>query len=218
MEYVEGEDLRHALAAGAFPVERAQAIAYGSAQGHGAAHAKGIVHRDVKPENILLAGGNGQPETSKLLDFGIAAIQGSATAASRTHGLLLTPSYAAPEQWQDMASEQLDGSAELYALGGVLYEMLTGQTYFRSHNTEGWMHQHLHEAPQPPSQLRPELANRPGLDALVLRLLVKDREQRLEDAAELVNLLDVVRNLPIDAQRESNVLSYRIAISTPLPS
>jgi serine/threonine-protein kinase len=79
MEYMEGEDLRHALAAGAFPVERSLASARGMAQGLGAAHAKGIVHRDVKPENILLADGNGTPETPKLLDFGIAAIQESAT-------------------------------------------------------------------------------------------------------------------------------------------
>jgi len=201
MEYVEGEDLRHALAAGAFPVERALAIAHGIAQGLGAAHAKGIVHRDVKPENILLAGGNGAPETPKLLDFGIAAIQESAPAVSRTHGLLLTAPYAAPEQWQGMASEQFDGRADLYALGGVLYEMLTGQTAFRSHNTEGWMYQHLHEKPPPPSRLRPELANWSGLDALVLRLLAKDREDRPKDAAELLGLLDAVWHSPPDVSR-----------------
>lgn len=203
MEYVEGEDLRHALAAGAFPVERALAIARGVALGLAAAHAKGIVHRDVKPENVLLAGGNGAPETPKLLDFGIAAIQESATAISHTRGLLLTPPYAAPEQWQGMPSGQLDGRADLYALGGVLYEMLTGQTTFRAHNTEGWMHKHLHVEPQPPSSLRPELANLSGIDALVLRLLAKDREQRPRDAAELIGLLDAVRFLPPDAHRET---------------
>jgi len=205
MEYVEGEDLRQALAAGAFPVERALAIARGIAQGLGAAHAKGIVHRDVKPENILLAGGNGAQETPKLLDFGIAAIQESATAVSRTRGLLLTPPYAAPEQWQGMASEQLDGRADLYALGGVLYEMLTGQTCFHAQNTEGWMHRHLHEEPQPPSRLRPELANWQGLDALVLRLLDKEREERPKDAAELLGLLDAVRLVPSDGYQETEI-------------
>ncbi|MFZ0394889.1 MAG: serine/threonine-protein kinase [Terracidiphilus sp.] len=244
MEFVEGEDLRHALSQaaqnpdsgptsrqgttgepasagrvpqqrqnegralapeGAFPVERALAIARGIAQGLGAAHAKGIVHRDVKPENILLAGGNGAPETPKLLDFGIAAIQESATAVSRTRGLMLTPPYAAPEQWQGMPSEQLDGRADLYALGGVLYEMLTGQTVFRSLNTEGWMHRHLHEEPQPPSRLRHELANWPGLDALVLRLLAKDREQRPENAAELLGSLDSIRYRPPDAHQETEI-------------
>jgi serine/threonine protein kinase len=189
MEYVEGPDLRHALEGGAFPVPRALAIARGIALGLGAAHAKGIIHRDVKPENILLAGSEGKPETPKLLDFGIAAMKESATVASRTHGLLLTPPYAAPEQWKGMAAEELDGRTDLYALGGLLYEMLTGQTCFHAHNTEGWMYQHLHEQPQPPSQLHPELADWPGLDALVLRLLAKEREQRFPSVADLLEQL-----------------------------
>jgi len=189
MEYVDGPDLRHALAAGPFAIERALAIARGIAQGLGAAHAKGIIHRDVKPENVLLAGGKGSPEVPKLLDFGIAAMKETATAVSRTHGLMLTPPYAAPEQWKGMAAEELDGRTDLYALGGVLYEMLTGQTPFHAHNMEGWMYQHLHEQPKPPSTLRPELANWPGLDALVLRLLAKDREQRFPSAADLLEKL-----------------------------
>jgi serine/threonine-protein kinase len=189
MEYVEGPDLRHALAAGPFSVERALAIARGIALGLGAAHAKGIVHRDVKPENILLAHGPNSEEIPKLLDFGIAAMKETATAVSHTHGLMLTPPYAAPEQWKGMAAEELDGRTDLYALGGVLYEMLTGQTPFHAHNTEGWLYQHLHEQPQPPSTLRPELANWPGLDALVLRLLAKDRDQRFPSAAGLLEAL-----------------------------
>src|ERR1035441_5298023 len=192
MEYVEGPDLRHALDSGAFPVERALHIARGIALGLGAAHAKGIIHRDVKPENILLAVGEGKPETPKLLDFGIAAMKETATAVSRTHGLMLTPPYAAPEQWKGMAAEELDGRTDLYALGGVFYEMLTGDTPFHADNTEGWMYQHLHEQPQPPSQLRPDLANWQDLDALVLRLLAKEREQRPRDVAELVGLIDAV--------------------------
>jgi serine/threonine-protein kinase len=189
MEYVEGPDLRQELAHGPFAVERALAIARGVAQGLAVAHAKGIVHRDVKPENILLAGGNGKPEIPKLLDFGIAAMKESATAISRTRGLMLTPEYAAPEQWKGMAADELDGRADLYALGGVLHEMLTGQTCFHSHNTEGWMYQHLQAEPQAPSLLRPELRNWPGLDALVLRLLARDREQRFPSVAAFLEAL-----------------------------
>ncbi|MGD0294599.1 MAG: TonB family protein [Terracidiphilus sp.] len=225
MEYVEGPDLRHALDTikschpertlsaakgeskdlhfGLFPVERALSIARGIALGLGAAHAKGIIHRDVKPENILLAEGEGKPETPKLLDFGIAAMKESATVVSHTHGLLLTPPYAAPEQWKGMAAEDLDGRADLYALGGVFYEMLTGRSPFHAANTEGWMYQHLQEQPQPPSNLRPELANWPGLDALVLRLLAKDRDQRPRDAGELVGLLDAARFVAPSARRET---------------
>jgi serine/threonine protein kinase len=203
MEYVEGPDLCHELESGAFPIERALHITRGIALGLGAAHAKGIIHRDVKPENILLAGGEGKPETPKLLDFGIAAMKESATVSSGTHGLLLTPPYAAPEQWKGMAAEELDGRTDLYALGGVLYEMLTGQTCFHAHNTEGWLYKHLHEQPQLPSQLRPELHEWPGIDSLVLRLLAKDREQRPRDAGELVGQLDALHPTASEVRQET---------------
>ena len=193
MEYVDGPGLRPALAGGVFPVERALAIARGIALGLGLAHEKSIIHRDVKPENILLAGGNGTPEIPKLLDFGIAAMKQTSTTLSRTRGLMLTPEYASPEQWKGMASDELDGRVDLYALGGVLHEMLTGQTAFHSHTMEGWMYQHLQGEPQPPSLVRLELANWKGLDALVLRMLAKNREDRPANAQELVSELDAVQ-------------------------
>jgi serine/threonine-protein kinase len=210
MEYVEGQDLRHALNSpqerhpersaaeskdphfGLLAVPRALAIARGVAQGLAAAHAKGIIHRDVKPENILLSIAIGAPETPKLLNFGIAAMRETAAAISGNRGLKITPQYAAPELWRGMPSEDLDPRTDLYALGGVLYEMLTGRCAFNAQNAESWMFQHLHTDPEPPSQLRQELANWEGLDALLLRLLAKDREQRPKDAAELIGLLDAV--------------------------
>jgi TonB family protein len=184
-------------------VERSLAIARGLALGLGAAHAKGVIHRDVKPENVLLAGNESKAETPKLLDFGIAAMKESATAISRTRGLMLTPEYAAPEQWRGMAAEEMDGRVDLYALGGVLYEMLTGQTAFHSHNSEGWMYQHLQNEPQAPSRLRPELGNWTGLDSLVLGLLAKDREQRPRDAAELYGLLEGVQDAGPQPRRQT---------------
>jgi formylglycine-generating enzyme required for sulfatase activity len=193
MEYVDGPELRVALGVGSWSVERALEIARGIALGLGAAHARGIIHRDVKPENILLAGAHGPMETPKLLDFGIAAMKESSAAVSRTRGMVLSMQYAAPEQWNLMPSEQLDGRADLYALGGVLHEMLTGQTIFHSHNTGGWMHQHLQGVRQAPSRLRPELAEWPGLDAMVLRLLAVDREERPRDVAEFLEELAAVR-------------------------
>jgi serine/threonine protein kinase len=102
---------------------------------------------------------------------------------------MLTPPYAAPEQWKGMAAEELDGRADIYALGGVLYEMLTGHTPFHAHNTEGWLYQHLYADPLPPSQLRPELRDFPELDALVMRMLERDRQRRFSSAADLLEAL-----------------------------
>jgi serine/threonine protein kinase len=193
MAYVEGKDLRGALANAPFPVERALAIARGVALGLIAAHSKGIVHRDIKPENILLAQSPDVGEVPKILDFGIAAMKESATAISRTRGVMLTPEYAAPEQWKGLAAEELDGRVDLYALGGVLHEMLTGSTGLHVHSTEGWMYQHLQVAPEAPSKVRPELAYWRRLDELVLRLLEKDRDQRTASAEAFVRELDAVR-------------------------
>jgi len=182
------EEARSGLA-----IPRALEIARGIASGLGAAHAQGTVHRDIKPENILLARDAEGRERPKILDFGIVAMAESVTRLSMTRGLLLTPDYAAPEQWEEMPADEMDGRTDIYALGSVFYEMLTGHTPFQSHNTAGWMRQHLGEAAKPPSQMRPELADWQGLDALVLRMLAKDRNLRQKDAAEVLSQLDAVQ-------------------------
>jgi serine/threonine-protein kinase len=212
MEFVDGPDLRDflqdchpersaaelkdlRLPLGALPVELALSIARGIAEGLGAAHAKGMVHRDIKPENILMA----REEDSwvpKIADFGIVATKESSTAYTKTGGTLLTMAYAAPEQWTGMRAAELDGRTDLYALGGVLFEMLTGQTVFDAESYEGWAEQHKNAAPRPPSALRPELADWKGLDALVLRLLAKDRDLRPHDVSEVLWLLDEVVYVP----------------------
>jgi serine/threonine-protein kinase len=192
MEYVEGPSLRAVLdqAPNGLEIPHALNLARGIAAGLAAAHAQGIVHRDIKPENILLAATRDGRELPKVLDFGIAAMTAeSATRMSITHGMMLTPNYAAPEQWEEMPASEMDGRTDLYALGCVFYEMLTGRTPFYAHNTSGWMKQHLQETPRPPSELRPEVGDWPGLDGLTIRMLAKNRDDRPQDA-ELLSLLD----------------------------
>ncbi len=223
MEFVDGPDLRGLLNAchpertlsaakgeskdlhlpsGALPVPLALSIARQIAEGLGAAHSKGMVHRDIKPENILMAR-DGDTWLPKIADFGIVATKESSTAYTRTGGTLLTMAYAAPEQWRGTPAAELDGRTDLYALGGLLYEMLTGQTAFHAENYEGWARQHQTTPPQPPSTLRPDLVNCQGLDVLVLRLLAKDRNDRPKDVAELLGLLDAVRLVAPKAHRET---------------
>jgi serine/threonine protein kinase len=197
MDYVDGGSLRQLLNSckGPLRVERAVNIARGVAEGLAAAHLLHIVHRDIKPENILLARDAQEHEIPKISDFGIVAMtEGSSTL---TVGVpMLTPKYAAPEQWLGMKADELDGRTDIYALGGVLYEMLTGETPFRADNDGGWMRQHLSETPKPLSALRPELGGMPGLDALVLRLLAKksdDRPASVQAFLQELNVLEVRR-------------------------
>jgi serine/threonine-protein kinase len=200
--------------AGALPVPLALSITRQIAEGLGAAHSKGMVHRDIKPENILMARGAGA-WLPKIADFGIVATKEFSTAYTRTGGTLLTMAYAAPEQWRGTPAASLDGRTDLYALGGLLYEMLTGQTPFHAENYEGWARQHQTTPPQPPSTLRPDLANWQGLDALTLRLLAKDRNERPNDVAELLGLLDAVQR-EIPASRPFTIVeSHPKHVATP---
>jgi serine/threonine protein kinase len=193
MEFVDGPDLRGFLhqAPKPFDVRLALDVTRGIAEGLGAAHAKGIVHRDIKPENVLIAR-EGNCMVPKIADFGVVATRelGNYT---HTGSLLLTPYYAAPEQWVGMRAADLDGRTDFYALGGLLFEMLVGQKVFNAEGYPGWAQEHAKTEPQPPSSLRPDLANWPGLDDFVLCLLAKDRENRPIDVAELLSLLDAIR-------------------------
>ena len=192
MEYVDGPSLRSLLeqAPQGLPPERAFAIVRGVAEGLGAAHAKHIVHRDIKPENILLAWAN-DTETAKVVDFGIVAMSDSVGRLTQAGQPLLTAEYAAPEQWRGtITPAEMDGRTDIYALGCMFFETLTGRLPFFSETYEGWFEQHVHVAPPAPSSVRPELAQYPGLDALVLRMLAKDRENRPATVWEFLTELD----------------------------
>ena len=192
MEYVNGPNLRTFLKAAPrpFDVTLALEITRGIAEGLGAAHAKGMVHRDIKPDNILMAS-DGTHWIPKIADFGIVATKDSGHH-TRTGNMLLTMAFAAPEQWNGTRAVDLDGRTDLYALGGLLFDMLTGQQVFEAESYHEWAQKHINTPPRAPSSLRPELARWKGLDALVLRLLAKDRKDRPQGVPAVLALLDTI--------------------------
>ena len=153
------------------------------ASGLGHAHARGIVHRDVKPANIMVIH-DGHGETAKVADFGIARL---VHGEKRTYGQLTlgTLWYLAPEQAQ---SSSVDARADVYALGATLYEAITGRVVFPYDNVARVLAAHLTEAPTPPSMLVPGIPA--ALDALILRLIAKAPEARLRAGEEVRTLLD----------------------------
>jgi len=173
MELVAGRTLRQVLDdAGFLPPGQAVGIAVAVCEGLEVAHAAGLVHRDIKPENIVMSGGE-----VKVLDFGIARVDGTA-GGTRTTGVLGTVGYLSPEQASgDLAGPQSD----LYSLGCVLFEMLTGEPPFTADSAVGLAHRHVHDDPGPPSARQPWVPVQ--LDGITIRLLAKDPAARPAGAA-----------------------------------
>ena len=189
MEMLTGRSLHAILAQdGPLPPERLYGVMDGIAESLGEAHGHGIVHRDIKPENIYLEP-RPAPDFVKVLDFGIAKIVsgeglgGSAgpalTAAGQTLGTL---EYMSPEQ---LMGAQLDGRSDLYAVGILSYEMVTGALPFNCKTPGEMITAHLKTMPPPPSQAAPGRGIPPLLDQVILKLLAKKREDRYRDTAEL---------------------------------
>ena len=173
MELVTGRTLRQVLdEVGPLPAGQAAAIAAAVCEGLEAAHAAGLVHRDIKPANIILAGAE-----VKILDFGIARAEGTA-AGTATGTVLGTAAYMSPEQ---AAGRPAGPASDLYALGCVLFEMLTGAPPFTAESAVGLAHRQVHDDPGPPSARRPGLPA--SLDQMTTRLLAKDPADRPADAA-----------------------------------
>jgi eukaryotic-like serine/threonine-protein kinase len=184
MEFVDGTDLRRYLKRhGVLAVDRAVAIAHDVALGLGAAHRLGIVHRDVKPQNVML----NESGLVKLTDFGIASMYKDVEAERlTTTGMTLgTVQYYAPEQAQ---GEIVAPSADVYALGIVLYEMLTGRTPFDGDTPVAIAMKHIQDEPEPPSVYNPRIP--PGLERVIMRCLAKDPRDRFKDGDTLAYQLE----------------------------
>ncbi len=173
MELVAGRTLRQVLdEIGPLSPRDAVTVAAAVCEALEAAHAAGLIHRDIKPENIVLSGGE-----VKVLDFGIARTQDGA-GATRTHAVLGTAAYLSPEQ---ASGGPVGPRADLYALGCVLYEMLTGAPPFTADSAVGVAYRQVHDDPGPVSALRPGVAAQ--LDWITARLLAKDPADRPPGAA-----------------------------------
>ena len=180
MDYVPGESLRQRLQReGALPVDQVERIVADLADALDAAGRAGLVHRDVKPENILLDEGSGR---AMLADFGIARVMaGEGDGARTAQGVAVgTPTYMSPEQ---AAGEQVDARSDLYALGVVAYEMLTGRPPFRAENAAAVASKHLAEVAAPVAGKRPETPA--SLAHAVTRALEKDPARRWQTGAEM---------------------------------
>jgi serine/threonine protein kinase len=187
MEFLDGKDLGEIVRTqGALEWGHAREIVLQICRALRAAHDKGIVHRDMKPENIFLIHREGQPHFVKILDFGIAKVMGldpNGPRLTRTGMIFGTPEYMAPEQAE---GKDTDHRADIYAVGCILYHLITGQTPFVAESFMTMLTKHLMEDPVPPSVRRPDLVISPEMDALVLRALEKDRDQRWQSMAELL--------------------------------
>ena len=209
MEYVDGESVRQRVdREGPLAADLALQIAAQTCSALSAAHQKGIVHRDIKPQNLLLAKGADGSETVKVIDFGIAKVReeaglGFTGMMTGTTGLFVgTPGYASPEQALGMRGSDLDGRTDLYSLGLVLYEMLTGRLPFAGDTPVAVLVQRLHTLPLPPDQLRPDLNISPDVSKLVMKALEKERENRHRSAEEMERAINAVLSRRAERERE----------------
>ena len=183
MKYIEGRTLESVIKeVGALPIPVVQTILNQAGGALGYSHRKGVVHRDIKPGNILL-----DPEGWVIVtDFGIAKVA-EAEALTMTGGMVGTPTYMSPEQ---CAGTEITGAVDQYALGIVAYEMITGQQPFKSETVVNLLYDHCHTPPPPIEQLAPDCP--PEIGASVMRMLQKKPEDRWPTIEEAVEAIGVV--------------------------
>lgn len=198
MEYLDGEPLSALLAREApLPASRCLNIIRQVASALEAAHDKGIVHRDIKPENIYLIR-RGDDDFVKVVDFGVSkavrtADEGPETLRLTRTGMLLgTPLYMSPEQAR--GAEDIDARADIWAVGIVFYECLTGEVPFRANNYLQVIAQVLNTEALPPSRMLPELGISASVEAVVMKALAKDRDLRYQRMSDLLVDLERLRS------------------------
>ena len=190
MEFLAGQSLSDAIAAGPMPLARALGITRQILRGLEHAHAAGIVHRDLKPENIMLVERDGQTDVVKILDFGIAKVtqpQSGGEALTQAGVIFGTPEYLSPEQ---ALGEAVDARADIYAAGVILYEMMAGRRPFESEDKVKIISMHLAHAPPRIRDVSPSVDVPLPLEQAVMQSLEKSREHRFATATAFLQALD----------------------------
>lgn len=211
MEFIDGVGLDRVIANdGKLPVERAALLAAQVADALDFAHRNFVVHRDVKPANIMIEAG----DRVKVTDFGIAKVTDSGDHLTMTGSLLGTPSYMSPEQARGTA---LDGRSDLFAVGAILYEMLTGQKAFRGDSITGLIFKIITEEPRPIEEVDPETPAE--MARIIKRALSKAPEIRYQSGRELADdLLKLTRSGSMPTMRQSEIDTARGANATSAPT
>jgi serine/threonine-protein kinase len=221
MEWVEGKFLREILTReGKLSVERATRLATGVCEALDYVHGLGVVHRDLKPENIMI----GEEDRIKLIDFGIAASEGMRRLTfSRFSNAMGTPDYISPEQ---IKRKRSDGRSDVYALGVILHEMLTGHTPFDGPNPFAVMNDRLVNDPPSAREMNPEISAQ--LQEILFRAMERDPQDRFASARELAAALahpECVEVIDRTARRErkparlpfvKRILSYTMLLMIPV--
>jgi serine/threonine-protein kinase len=196
MELLDGTNLADAIeATTAYTPESAIPILRGVLDALEIAHARQIVHRDIKPQNIFLARNGGGAATVKVLDFGVAKVVGlnSEDQLTRSGTILGTPEFMAPEQ---ATGKGADHRSDLYAVACVAYAMLCGRPPFVDNWPMRIVMKQAFEPPVPPSRLRPELARAPEIDRVMARALEKNPEDRYQSAGEMRAAIEALAGVP----------------------
>ncbi len=191
MELVEGKSLQGLLDGGQiFPLSRVLRIMEQACSALQFAHERNVVHRDIKPANLMMAG----DDTVKITDFGTAKILQFGTAQQTAH-VMGTPSYMSPEQVKGKA---VDGRSDIFSLGVMLYEMVTGEKPFPGQNITTVIYKIVNEEPVPPQKVDPSI--HPGISAVIMKALAKDPEARYQSCRELLEDLRNYRSLGGNAE------------------
>ncbi len=222
MEFVEGKSLSEFLKEqGPLRLDQVIEITKQMCAGLAAAHKLGIIHRDIKPDNIMLAQEDGQ-QIVKVLDFGIARLSETDPSIGKTRaGVIMgTPTYMSPEQAMGKTGDKIDARSDIYSLGIVIHQMLTGHVAFKAPTPLEIMRKHISETPVSLKHWQPDLNIPDAVEQVVLKALQKNRELRQQTITELASELEAAASgiSPATSMSQKDLPTVRLTKETPTPA